>query len=206
MEFGRGYFSFYITGPWNVGEFKRRLRPDQQDLWMTASMPGPDGPGVSNPGGSSLVIFKRSKHQQLAWELIEFLSQPAQQARFHALTGDLPPRRSTWNAPQLASDVYSKAFREQLERLRPFPQVPEWERIMEEMKFMQERVSRHKETLDQGVTRLDAHVDRLLEKRRWMLAQRDERAKVTQAVPPVPQKAAPTASQAGLFAARGGGS
>jgi multiple sugar transport system substrate-binding protein len=206
MEFGRGYFSFYITGPWNVGEFKRRLRPDQQDLWMTASMPGPDGPGVSNPGGSSLVIFKRSKHQQLAWELIEFLSQPAQQARFHALTGDLPPRRSTWKAPQFAGDVYSKAFREQLERLRPFPQVPEWERIMEEMKFMQERVSRHKETLDQGVTRLDAHVDRLLEKRRWMLAQRDERAKVTQAVPPVPQKAAPTASQAGLFAARGGGS
>jgi len=187
MEFGRGYFSFYITGPWNVGEFKRRLRPDQQDLWMTASMPGPDGPGVSNPGGSSLVIFKRSKNQQLAWELIEFLSQPAQQARFHALTGDLPPRRSTWTAPQLANDVYSKAFREQLERLRPFPQVPEWERIMEEMKFMQERVSRHRETLDQGVTRLDAHVDRLLEKRRWMLAQRDERAKVTQTLPPASQ-------------------
>ena len=24
-EFARGYFSFYITGPWNIGEFKRRL-------------------------------------------------------------------------------------------------------------------------------------------------------------------------------------
>ena len=24
-EFARGYFSFYISGPWNIGEFKRRL-------------------------------------------------------------------------------------------------------------------------------------------------------------------------------------
>ena len=24
-EFARGYFTFYITGPWNIGEFKRRL-------------------------------------------------------------------------------------------------------------------------------------------------------------------------------------
>ena len=29
-EFARGYFSFYITGPWNIGEFKRRLPADLQ--------------------------------------------------------------------------------------------------------------------------------------------------------------------------------
>ena len=172
-ELGRGYYSFYISGPWNIGEFKRRLPPQLQDSWMTASMPGPDGPGVSNAGGSSLVVFRRSRNKALAWKLIEFLSQPAVQERIHALTGDLPPRRSTWAQPALAGDIHSRAFREQLERVRPFPQVPEWERIMEEMKFMGERVSRGTETIDEGVTRLDAHVDRLLEKRRWMLAQRE---------------------------------
>ena len=27
-EFGRGHFVFYISGPWNIGEFQRRLPPE----------------------------------------------------------------------------------------------------------------------------------------------------------------------------------
>ena len=49
-EFARGYFSFYVTGPWNIGEFKRRLPPERQESWMTAPLPGPDGPGASIAG------------------------------------------------------------------------------------------------------------------------------------------------------------
>lgn len=60
-EFGRGSFSFYISGPWNIAEFKKRLPPSLQDAWMTAPMPGPDGPGFSSAGGSSLVVFKTSE-------------------------------------------------------------------------------------------------------------------------------------------------
>ena len=44
-EFARGYFSFYITGPWSIGEFKRRLPASLQASWMTAPLPGPNGPG-----------------------------------------------------------------------------------------------------------------------------------------------------------------
>jgi multiple sugar transport system substrate-binding protein len=170
LELGRGYYSFYISGPWNIGEFQRRLPPEQQGSWMTAPMPGPDGPGASNAGGSSLVLFRRSRHKAAAWAFAEFLSLPSTQQRLHAFTGDLPPRRSTWATPALSGDIYARAFREQLERVRPFPHAPEWERIMEEMRLMAERVSHGSETVDQGVTRLDAHVDELLEKRRWMLA------------------------------------
>ena len=43
-EFARGYFTFYISGPWNIGEFKRRLPPELQDSWMTAPLPGPERP------------------------------------------------------------------------------------------------------------------------------------------------------------------
>jgi multiple sugar transport system substrate-binding protein len=171
LEFARGYFSFYITGPWNIGDFKRRLPPERQDDWMTAPMPGPHGPGASVAGGSSLVVFKRSRHQAAAWAFVEYLSQPVVQQRFHALTGDLPPRRSAWLAPSLADDVYARAFRVQLERVRPVPPVPEWERIMEEMRLMGERVIQGAEPVDPALERLDARVDALLEKRRWMLAQ-----------------------------------
>ncbi len=170
LELGNGYFSFYLSGPWNVGEFKRRLTPEQQPTWMTASMPGPDGPGVSSAGGSSLVIFKRSPRKELAWQLIEFLSSAESQKVLNEVTGDLPTRRAAWSTSALQDDPYMRAFREQLERLRPAPQVPEWERIMQEMRYAAERVAHGEQTVDEAVAQLDQRVDALLEKRRWMLA------------------------------------
>ena len=171
-EFGRGRFAFYISGPWNIGEFQRRLPKEQQDTWMTAPLPGPDGPGASIAGGSSLVIFRASRQQEAAWRLIEFLSDPAVQRRFHALTGDLPPRRTSWDDPALAADVYARAFRDQLERAKPAPKVPEWERIATEMRLVTERAAHGALSVDQAVRELDARADRILEKRRWLLERR----------------------------------
>ena len=168
-ELGKGFFSFYISGPWNIREFKRRLPPEQQRSWMTAPVPGTDGPGVSNAGGSSLVLFAHSRHQRSAWQLIEYLSRPAVQQHFHELTGDLPPRRSSWLGGEIAGDPYSRAFRTQLERLRPFPKVPEWEQIMQGMRVMAERVVQGQQDIDSAVTGFDAEVDGMLAKRRWMI-------------------------------------
>src|SRR5262249_57031112 len=90
QEFARGYFAMYITGPWNLGEFRRRLPAELQDAWATAPLPGPDGPGASLAGGSSLVLFHGTKHPREARKLVEFLSHPDVQLRFYALTADLP--------------------------------------------------------------------------------------------------------------------
>ena len=173
-EFGRGDFAFYISGPWNIGEFKRRLPASEQGVWMTAPMPGPEGPGASLAGGSSLVIFRRSRHKDEAWQLLEFLSSPAVQQQFYALTGDLPPRRSTWAAPELADNLYARAFREQLERVKPTPKVPQLERIVTEMRLMAERVVHGDVTVEEGTAELDRTVDAILAKRRWMLARQAE--------------------------------
>ena len=170
--FGRGQFAFYVSGPWNIGELKRRLPPEQQDTWATGPLPGPDGPGASIAGGSSLVIFRASRHQAAAWQLVEFLSQPSVQRRFHALTGDLPPRRAAWRDGGLVDDVHARAFGEQLERVKPAPKVPEWERIATEMRLVAERAVHGALSVDQAVTVLDARADRILEKRRWLLARR----------------------------------
>ena len=142
---------------------------------MTAPLPGPDGPGASIAGGSSLAVFRASPRKQAAWQLAEFLSQPAVQSRFHAMTGDLPPRRSAWNEASLASDPYARAFREQLERVKPTPKVPEWERIATEMRLVAERVVHGELTVDQAAQTLDASADRILEKRRWILAREGAR-------------------------------
>ena len=172
-EFGRGRFVFYVSGPWNIGELQRRLPADQQQSWTTAPLPGPGGPGASIAGGSSLVVFRASRHQAAAWRLIEFLSQPTVQRHFHALTGDLPPRRASWQDPQLAADAHARAFREQLERVRPAPKVPEWERIAAEMRLVAERAVRMGLSAEDAARELDARTDQILEKRRWILTRRD---------------------------------
>ena len=172
-EFGRGFVSFYSSGPWNIREFRNRLPADLQDAWATAPLPGPDGPGAGIAGGTSLVLFRGSEVQDASWKLVEFLSRPDIQQRFHAMIGNLPPRRSTWELPQLQADPHARAFRDQLERVKPTPQVLEWERIAQEMRLMSERVVRGGLAQEAAVAQLDARVDDILAKRRWVREQRD---------------------------------
>jgi len=169
-EFGRGVYAFYLSGPWNIGEFRKRLPPEQQDDWSTAPLPGPDGPGASNAGGSSLVIFNASGHKNQAWQLIEYLSRPDVQRRFYDLLGDMPPRRSSWEGGALRDDPKAHAFREQLERVKPTPPIPEWERIVTEMQLVAAQAVAGELTIDQAAEEIDRRADRILEKRRWVLA------------------------------------
>ena len=168
-EFERGWFSFYFSGPWTIGDFKNRLRPETR--WMTSGVPGPNGPGASAPGGSSLVVYRSSPHQDAAWKLVRYLSDPAVQARFNVITGDLPARESAWASPQVASDPYIAAFKGQLSRAKAVPKVPEWERIVSEMQIVAERMVRGQFTPRAAAAEIDRRADRLLEKRRWMIEQ-----------------------------------
>jgi multiple sugar transport system substrate-binding protein len=171
-EFGRGMFSFYISGPWSIEEFQRRLPPELADAWMTAPLPGPNGPGASIAGGSSFVIFRASHHKAAVWRLIEYLSEPEVQIHFHGLTGNLPPRRSAWLDPRLTGNAFAHAFHDQLERVKPTPQVPEWEHIANEMQSLAEQVVHQQFSIEAGTRELDRRVDAILEKRRWMLDHR----------------------------------
>lgn len=170
-EFARGYFSFYFSGPWTIGDMKSRLPEAIQPHWTTAGVPGPTGPGASAPGGSSLAVFRSSPHQEAAWKLVRYLSDPAVQAQFNMMTGSLPARPSAWDAPQVANDPYIAAFKGQLSRARAVPKVPEWERIVTEMQIVAERMVRGEYTVQQAGAEIDRRADRLLEKRRWMLEQ-----------------------------------
>jgi multiple sugar transport system substrate-binding protein len=175
QQFASGDFAAYVSGPWNVGEFKRRLPPEMNGKWGTAPLPARDehSPmGVSMAGGSSLVIFRASKHKAAAQKLIEYLSEPKQQVRFYELTGDLPARRSAWRDPQLASDPYFPAFRAQLEHVAPLPLVPEWEQIASTIFDRGEAAARGAVTPEAALASLDRRADELLEKRRWMLSRR----------------------------------
>lgn len=168
-EFAVGFYAFYMTGPWNIGEFRRRLPESLKDRWSTAALPGPDGPGTAVAGGTGLVVFRSTPHRDAAWTFVRYLTDAEQQRRFHGLTGNLPARRSVWHDPALTGDAQAQAFRVQLERVKAVPKVPEWERIVTAMRLATERVVRGGADVDATLAALDAEVDRILEKRRWIV-------------------------------------
>lgn len=174
QEFASGYFAMYVTGPWNIVEFEHRLPKSMQGRWATAPMPAPDEsyPGVSLAGGASLAIARSSSRKDQAWKLIEFLSEPEQQLAFYRLTGDLPARRSAWLHPDLATAARTQAFKTQLERVVSTPKIPEWERIASKIAHHTEKAVRGELTEEQALAALDKDVDRILEKRRWLLRKR----------------------------------
>lgn len=176
-EFARGFFNFYITGPWNIGEFKRRLPKELQDNWATSPMPGPKGRGASSAGGSSLVIMKSSNKKENAQKFISFLTKPEIQAKFYELTGDLPAKKSAWEAGGLINDKYSSAFYKQLEMVKPNPKAPEWERIAQEIRIVSENMVRGNINVDEAAKEMSKRADKILEKRRWLLEKGAQNAK-----------------------------
>jgi multiple sugar transport system substrate-binding protein len=171
QDFANAYFSMYISGPWNIGEFTRRLPASMAGKWSTAPLPAPggDGPGVSLAGGASLVIVRNCPRKAAAWRWIEYLSEPAQQTRLYRLIGDLPARKSAWADPALASNEYVRAFWKQLQQVRATPKIPEWERIADKISHYAEAAIRGTMTPEGALAALDADVDALLAKRRWMM-------------------------------------
>ncbi len=169
-EFARGYYSFYVSGPWSIAQFKARMPARLKHAWGTAPLPGPDGRGGGLAGGASLVVFKASKHKRAAWLLVQYLSRPEVQDRFHAISGDMPPRRSTWERRGLADDPYADAFRQQLERVKPVPKVPEWQQIAMQMSIVGAELAHGRLTVEQAAKKLDQRANRILAKRRGVLA------------------------------------
>jgi multiple sugar transport system substrate-binding protein len=169
--FAEGYFAMYITGPWHIGEFQRRLPSELQGKWGTAPLAGLSDsiPGVSLPGGSSLVIFKSSRHKVEAWKLIEYFSRPSVQLELYRLTGTLPARREAWMDSSFAGNPLMKAFLTQLQVVRAPAKIPEWEQIAMKIQEYAEVAAQLTRSDREILQALDRDVDRILEKRRWMV-------------------------------------
>ena len=84
----------------------------------------------------------------------------------------------------LADDPKTAAFLAQLGNVAPTPKVPEWEQIATRVAEAAEQVMRGARDLDSALAALDADVDRILEKRRWMLGPGRRGAAEEPATPP----------------------
>jgi len=174
QSFADNYYSFFITGPWNIGEFQQRLPEALQSAWATAPMPAfdPGKPGISTAGGSSIVIFKSAAAKSDVWKLVEFLSREDIQAEFFKLSGDLPANPAAWEIAGLKDNSRTGAFYRQLQHVVPTPKIPEWEQIAQKIQQYVEYIVFGKMTLEEATRGLDREVNKILEKRRWLLSKK----------------------------------
>jgi multiple sugar transport system substrate-binding protein len=182
QDFAAGAFGALVTGPWNLREFAARV--PESVAWATAPMPALSGagPGVSLAGGASLALVASSPRKELAWAWMAYLAEPAQQAEFHRLSGDLPARRCVWDDPAFQAPRVA-AFRAQLSRAVATPRVPEWERIASRIAWHAETAVRERRPIDEVLAALDRDADQALEKRRWLLARRERDERTCQTSP-----------------------
>ena len=178
QAFAEDYFVIYISGPWNIPEFKKWMTGNLSDKWMTAPMPGhsTEYPGVSLAGGSSLVIFKDSKYKTEVWKFFEYLSEKSTQIEFYKLLNNLPAIKEAWEDPILKNDPYMKGFYLQFMNVRATPKIPEWEQIaFAKVQQYAELAARNVMSVDEALKSLDKDVDRILEKRRWIVEEKKKK-------------------------------
>lgn len=167
--FARGYFAIYPSGPTLLLDLRRRRAEIAPELWGVARMPGPAGPGVASGVGACLAVSGSSRRPADAWALVRHLTSPATELRLQRLIGNLPARRSAWRDPQLATPLLQPFAAQMLEPARG-PGIVEWERIRLEVQLIAERVVRGAVTVDEGLAEMDRRADRLLAKRRELVA------------------------------------
>ena len=128
--FVRGTHPMFFSGPWHLGLIEEAGGKDIKGKWAVAKMPVKSS-GTSFVGGGNMVVFKQSKNKAAAWKFVDWLSQPAQQAKFYEEAAALPAVQAAWDQPALKQDKNVALFGEQLEDSKAPPAIPRWDEVGE---------------------------------------------------------------------------
>ena len=119
-DFQAGKTAFYISGPWNVDSTK-----DANVNFDIAELPTLNGNKLSNLTTiQSAFVPSKSKNQDLAWELIKYLSENASQVLFEE-GSRLPVLTSAMESDWFKSADYVQGFLDQAENGTPTPNIAE---------------------------------------------------------------------------------
>jgi len=160
--FESGYFPVFISGPWMISQLETS-KPQLNGRWATAPLPAGER-RASFMGGCNLVMFRSSPNKVLAWKFMEFMAGPEMQAKWYALSGDLPASRKAWSAPALSGDPRLASFRKELDTAQAPPQVPEWENIAGNINDAVEEAVFGRVTAGAAREKLSARIEKILAK------------------------------------------
>ena len=121
--FLNGKYAMILTGPWNLKRFSGI------DFGVALVPAGPAGTS-SNVGGSNMVVFRSSRHQDLAFEFLQWFSGHDAQMRWSRELGQIPVNREAFEeVARSSAGTNLGVFLEQLRTARPLKQVPRMDQI-----------------------------------------------------------------------------
>ncbi|MBW1599884.1 extracellular solute-binding protein [Streptomyces sp. JJ38] len=103
QAFSTGSFATLPCPAWMLGYIKGQAGDEGAGTWDVATLPG-DGAG--NWGGSYLSIPRAAKHKKEAYQLIEWLTAPEQQAKLFKAQGNFPSSTGAIAQISDATDPY----------------------------------------------------------------------------------------------------
>jgi multiple sugar transport system substrate-binding protein len=133
-QFKGGRLGVFIGGPWVLQSAKRA----DDDTWSDAArknvgvapMPGGSGnKGYTFIGGSNLMLFKSSKHQDAAWELIKYLSQDQVQTDYAGLMGMFPARLKPQEAEGTVDPDHEAFYAAIKDQGRSYAPIAQWAQV-----------------------------------------------------------------------------
>lgn len=121
--FINGKYAMILTGPWNLKRF------ESVDFGVSLVPAGPAGTS-SNVGGSNMVVFKSSPHQEVAFDFLRWFTSREVQLRWSRELGQIPVNREAFEeAAKAAAGTPLGVFLDQLRTARPLRQVPKMDQI-----------------------------------------------------------------------------
>ncbi len=141
--FVQGSHPMFFSGPWHLGLIAEAGGEGFENKWAIAPMPaGPDGDtGVSFVGGGNLVVYTDNENPDLAWDFVQWMTQPETQLAWYEEATVLPSDQSAWDDPLLADDPNVQVFGDQLENTRAQPAIPTWAEIASAINDQLEQVT-----------------------------------------------------------------
>jgi multiple sugar transport system substrate-binding protein len=129
-EFKNGSLAVWIGGPWTLASVPR----EDDENWVDeardnvgiAPLPsGPSGDAFTFVGGSNLMMYEASEHQDEAWQLLEYLSQDEVQLQYAEILGFFPSTTSA-QEERATADENQAAFYEAIQQGRSYAPIAQW--------------------------------------------------------------------------------
>lgn len=93
----QGTYATMACPAWLLTQMQEAGGPENAGKWDVATVPG----GGGNNGGSFLTVPAQGKHQQEAYELAKWLTDPAQEVRLFVESNILPSEPAAYRAPEV---------------------------------------------------------------------------------------------------------
>lgn len=132
--FKTGRYAMIVNGPWSTSDILAGAEFKNPDNLGITRIPAGEK-GFSSPvGGHNYVIAANTKHLDETWKLVDFLTQPQNQAKFAIRNNLLPTRIATYDLPEVKKNHLITDFKYVLEAATNRPVIPQGGALFVDMK------------------------------------------------------------------------